>query len=430
MAVRAAQPALARKPAPCYYEAMGKYDLVVALAVWTLTMGVLPARLHAEAFHSGGVGQCDGCHSMHGSRDGAPLAQTSASGLLQGADPSSICLNCHAGQGAANSPAVFSPDGSALTPGGDFYWLTKNFSWFGGASPGNSHGHNIVALDFGLVQDALRPVAPGGTYPAAVLACTSCHDPHGRSAAGTMGGALPVADSGSYGDLPPSGATLGNFRLLGGVNYNGGGQAPGFTFLHDAPIAAQNPMIRFGESDASHVDYGAGMSEWCANCHPAYYQNQQHNVFAHPAGEVLPSYILTNYNTYLRSGDFSGDSAMAYLQFVPFERGQSTASLLNPTSTQGPGASAKVMCLTCHRAHGSAFRVGGRWDFDASLLVDSHPAASDAGVLGSDVLYSYYGRNIAAEFGASQKRFCGKCHAGHGSSISCAKCHVVHGSPR
>lgn len=391
------------------------YFLVMALAGWVLLMGTHVDPLGAESFHNGGVGQCDGCHNIHGSRDGVPLAQVSSRWLLQGADQSSICLNCHAGQGNPSSPSVFSPDGSALTPGGDFYWLTKNFTWVGGASAADSHGHNIVAMDFGLIPDALNSQAPGGTYPSVALGCTSCHDPHGRSGGGTAGGGGPVAGSGSYGDTAPSGAPLGNYRLLGGVNYNGGNKELGISFLHDAPVAAQNPMVRFGESDASHVDYGAGMSEWCANCHAGMINGQDMGGGGggrphHPAGKQMSFGKINTYNTYVRTGDLSGISATAYLQFVPFERGQSNPALLDPTSTEGPSANAQVMCLTCHRAHGSAFRVAGRWDLDAVLLVNSHPAVTDAGVWGNDVSYSYYGRNLEAEFGTAQVQFCEKCH--------------------
>ena len=68
------------------------------------------------------------------------------------------------------------------------------------------------------------------------------------------------------------------------------------------------------------------------------------------------------------------------------------------------------MCLTCHRAHSSAFRSIGRWDLDAVLLADSHPGPGDGGVAGNDVQHSYYGRNIPAEFGPDQGQFCEKCH--------------------
>ena len=41
------------------------------------------------AFHSGGVAECTGCHSMHSPAPG------SGAFLLQGNDDSSTCLNCH-----------------------------------------------------------------------------------------------------------------------------------------------------------------------------------------------------------------------------------------------------------------------------------------------------------------------------------------------
>ena len=73
-----------------------------------------------------------------------------------------------------------------MTPGGDFAWLKKtmNVTIRGttalDGNRGERHGHNIVAADFGYVADAVLTAAPGGTYPAANLACSSCHDPHGR----------------------------------------------------------------------------------------------------------------------------------------------------------------------------------------------------------------------------------------------------------
>ena len=126
--------------------------------------------------------------------------------------------------------------------------------------------------------------------------------------------------------------------------------------------------------------------------------------------EKLESDIIANYNSYLRTGDFSGTAANAYLQFIPFERGTSNADLLDPNSRQGPNANSNVMCLTCHRAHASAFDNSGRWDFKASLLSQSHPANGDAGVTPTDVQYSYYGRDISSEFGSGQGQFCEKCH--------------------
>ena len=82
----------------------------------------------ALAFHDGGVATCDGCHTMHNSVDGAANGNGGSVGtgvstwLTLGSDPSSTCLNCHNGTGSYH---MNSTDGSAATPGGDFYCLTK-----------------------------------------------------------------------------------------------------------------------------------------------------------------------------------------------------------------------------------------------------------------------------------------------------------------
>jgi hypothetical protein len=134
----------------------------------------------------------------------------------------------------------------------------------------------------------------------------------------------------------------------------------------------------------------------------------------HPAGTsaLLSGAMMANYNAYRRTGDFSGTAGTAYLALVPFEEGTTDLSRLDPSGTSGPGTSgpAQVMCLTCHRAHASAFPNIGRWDFSATFLAASHPRAGDSGLTGSDVLHSYYGRDMAAEFGSYQRQLCNKCH--------------------
>lgn len=289
--------------------------------------------------------------------------------------------------------------------------MTKSFSWLNGASPDYDHGHNIVAADYNLFADPVQSIAPGGTFPSAKLGCTSCHDPHGQVEGGTAGGSLPVSKPGSYGAGNNPGSISGNYRLLGDSEY----VADGYSFNTDAPVALQSSVNKYQETDSSHVDYGSGMSEWCGNCHGGIL-NSEHKAgdgnFEHPSGdgELLEQEILAMYNSYVKSGDFSGIAATSYLQFVPFERGTSSLQLLDPNSTAGPDATSNVMCLSCHRAHASAFPNAGRWDFTASLLVNSHPAIGDIGANTNDVYYSYYGRDIATEFGSGQGQFCQKCH--------------------
>ena len=71
----------------------------------TMLYGIAAAAFalapRAYAFHSGGVAECEGCHTMHntrGSGKAIPLAGGVGNGakyLLQGSDQSSTCLNCH-----------------------------------------------------------------------------------------------------------------------------------------------------------------------------------------------------------------------------------------------------------------------------------------------------------------------------------------------
>ena len=141
----------------------------------------------ALGFHSGGVAECGGCHSVHNPKGGGSF-------LLLGADQSSTCLICHekAGDTGPSSYHVSTaladmPTGTPpkqRTPGGDFGWLKKSYTFTirGGATveDGASHGHSIVAADYGYVGDPANVTAPGGTFPSAQLGCTSCHDPHGQ----------------------------------------------------------------------------------------------------------------------------------------------------------------------------------------------------------------------------------------------------------
>ena len=272
-------------------------------------------------------------------------------------------------------------------------------------SSADSHGHNVVAAEYGLNSDGGLAVAPGGNYPSSQLSCISCHDPHGQRA-GDGNGSIPVSRSGSYPGAASEDGAAGNYRLLGGREYG----TSGTSFSNDAPVAVAPTDWR--ETDQNHVDYGSGMSEWCADCHSAMNGG---GVAQHPAGEtaVFSGETAAVYGAYIRTGELSGSPDSSYLALVPFERGDAEPSFLDPTSSLGPepGVS-NVMCLTCHRAHASAFRSMGRWDLNATLLAESHPAVGDDGAGADDAQNSYYGRDMVAEFGAYQRSLCNKCHVG------------------
>ncbi len=101
-----------------------------------------------------------------------------------------------------------------------------------------------------------------------------------------------------------------------------------------------------------------------------------------------------------------------YSALVPFERQETDKTTLKDAiiSTAGPDAADNVMCLTCHRAHASAFNNGTRWDMEHELLAEGWPTAVNLIAMGAIANADYYGRDITAEFSAFQRSLCNKCH--------------------
>ena len=425
-----------------------KLSLVI-MAAALLTIGLSGMTY---AFHDGGVAYCDGCHTMHNSRNGTRMTinvlpvGTANTYLLQGQDQSSTCLNCH-GKGAAGGYHVYDPNAGFVgtgtpalnfTPGGDFAWLKKDYAWTtprAGTSPGKTHGHNVIAADFGLGADDRFPTgAPGGTYPQSALGCQSCHDPHGKTriidAAGSMAtpaigsAVLPIAESGSYGAIPTATSAVGVYRLLGGQGYYPKSAGAGFAFTANPPIAvAPDPYNQEEHNNYVRVAYGSGMSSWCSNCHTGLHNDAYPTNLRHPTDLKLTSVEIANYNAYKMSGDLTGTVATSYTSLVPFEEGSSDRAILatHASSTGGylvgADANSKVTCVTCHRAHTSAWDSAGRWNFRATFITEdgAYPAGGPAstesqGRLQPEWQAGMYNR-LPSAFATYQRSLCNKCHA-------------------
>lgn len=418
------------------------------LTAMALLMVLLRPEREASAFHDGGVGPCDACHAMH-----AASGQPSA--LLKASDPGSTCLNCHQQEGAVgpneyqvSTPLSDMPPGfppRQLTPGGDFGWLRKTYTWTAGLmqapqiSAGDRHGHNIVANDYFYASDALNSAAPGGVYPSTGLTCISCHDPHGkyrRNADGsiTASGAV-IEGSGSYALSrdPLAGASVGAYRLLGGKNYQPRALTGNFGFVNDPPAAvAPADYNRSEDATLTRVAYGSGMSEWCQNCHLA-----MHTIMstvtssapvAHPSGSAAKLGLTVSgyYNAYIKTGDLSGTAAASFLSLVPFEEGTANYLLLKSHARSddsflaGPDpVIAQVMCLTCHRAHASGWDGATRWNMKTDLIVSNGFYSQEGqtyqpygqGRTEREAQKAYYEMK-AGRFALNQDTLCYKCHTG------------------
>ena len=423
-----------------------------------MTIGLVSV---ASAFHSGGVAECEGCHSMHNSFEGSTnvtgrtFAQGTGIYLLKANDQSGSCLNCHNAADTAPSSYHVSTNGVTaydstvpveMTPGGDFAWLKKTMTFVvRGATttnPGERHGHNIVAADFGYVADADLTVAPGGTYPASNFACTSCHDPHGRyrrfadNSYATTG--LPIFNSGSYNNSanPTAQFAVGAYRILGGVGYQPKSLSGSFAFATDPMDAVVASTYNRAETtDGTGIAYGKNVSEWCTNCHTSMLQASYTSGMAglrHPAGNAanLTAAVVLNYNAYVTSGIMTNtNTAKAFSTLAPFGTNTQDRAVMKPQAVTGTGgnslhaaatASDNVNCLSCHRSHASAFESMIRWNYAGNEFMtaaDSANAAIYDSVNGKGTGYSqaqqqnaYYGRP-ATFFGPNARSYCNKCHA-------------------
>ena len=387
----------------------------------------------AFAFHSGGVAECEGCHSMH--------SPSSPSFLLVGGDQSSACLTCHDGPTlssyhvSSNGATTATP--ANRTPGGDFSWLNKTYTWSGGQSEGQAKGHNIVATDYGYVADSRHAFGPGGTFPTAQLGCQSCHDPHGKSRRlndGTIAATgAPIIGSGSYDNSvePAAGQAVGVYRILyTGVSPD---QPSGATYTTTPIAIAPATYNRTEATTQTRVAYGGGTltnswGNWCGTCHGDF--NSGDKTVHHPIDVALGADIAGKYNAYVGSGNMTGTSTTSYLSLVPFAEATTDYAQLklharnNDAYLQGPAAGDAVTCLSCHRAHASGFdemlRFYYTWEFmtfdgmypglDNPSMTSTRKPTQAGGRNMSDFQAAYYDR-APSKFATYNRALCNKCHA-------------------
>jgi len=367
--------------------------------------------------------------------------------LLVGTDQSSTCLTCHehAGDTGPSSYHISTAEGDMpagraplqRTPGGDFGWLKKTYTFSTEIEEGHRHGHNIVAADFNYVADPSNTTAPGGTFPASQLSCTTCHDPHGqwrRIQNGTLvNTGQPIKASGSYngaGNEPTATEAVGVYRLLAGAGYVvGGASFPGVPAAkapstYNQSEGTNQVRVAYGHPNtAGHTYWG----NWCATCHTGMHSDAN---YVHPVDETLGSTIAQNYGRYVKSGNLTGNSATSFLSLVPFATQTNDyavlAGLASNTNSQlsGPATSDRVTCLSCHRAHASgnlhALRYDNGYEFmtvgglylgsDNPNMTSSRAPLQHRGRTMAEWQATYYDR-LPTTWATYQRVLCNKCHA-------------------
>ncbi|MCD6199578.1 MAG: hypothetical protein J7K15_13595 [Deltaproteobacteria bacterium] len=305
-------------------------------------------------------GPCVNCHIMHNSQNGGDVDAGGPYGHLTKGN----CIGCHTGTNSGGGtstgtiPYVYSttePEyGTTTLAGGNFYWVADN----GGNN--DTKGHNVLGLS-GQDQEILDSEgAPGvwancaeschmtlaaeqTVYPELGSGCEGCHlaVKHHKSGSTTEG----IADEED-----------GWFRFCSG-HMSGGGH--GVEGIEDDDwqyeTASDNHNEYLGNAvnattTAGFYNLGNTMTAYCCGCHGGFHvQDDSGSWIRHPSDAIIPD-----------SGEYA-----AYTTYSP-EAPVARPSLTTVSSTVTPGTD-MVMCLSCHRAHGSPYDDMLRWDYDGQV---------------------------------------------------------------
>lgn len=347
----------------------------IGMAVLALFLLGNPCGVHAVV-----SGPCTDCHLMHVTDTVAPISNWPA---LVKAD----CLGCHSDSGRRtivnNTPVVFNmgeptypPDNSdtSVLAGGNFHWVIHALG-----ESRHQYGHNCFWINNRPDIDPNHTIAPGSRefkerdcqpchYTLTTFGCESCHQVSHHDAT-----------------FDPSNPSVNvPFRFLGPP-------------LPDSP----NPNVRawanehqyethrvYGVQDSDweqtlsysdhneycgskwgvNVDYSHSIDGFCRGCHQNIHMavpGSESSSFAspwlrHPSGVALPAEKKKEAYLYNTS---DGLTVGPYEPLVPLARTESAfAEMTGPSFMVTPGKD-EVMCLSCHRAHGSSYPDMLRWDY-------------------------------------------------------------------
>lgn len=336
---------------------------------------VLASSLSAIAMVKG---DCVNCHTMHNSQDGTSVDGRSDAGFGSTDSLENLlnndCIGCHSSTGSqtivtlgeTRIPIVYNlAVPTAPLAAGNFYWVETS---------GDEYGHNVRTVDsilnrapgigrcgsggnggLGGCHASLASIAvPQSSAPIIGNGCIGCHDPahHANDETALLSGGSKYV-----------GATGGGYRFINQAAFkfvSVGGHRPAAMVGIEDPDWEQQPDLEIHNEyqDSAGVSGEHGMSEFCTGCHGGYHALDGNAVgdmsspwLRHPAGIVLPA-----------DGEYAGYTE--YDPQVPIARANvaALAGMTGPSSTVTPGVD-KVMCLSCHRAHGSPYPDMLRWNY-------------------------------------------------------------------
>ena len=323
------------------------------------------------------TGRCDNCHTMHNSQGGSDLAGGPRAVLL-----TNSCVGCHSHAsaityplGTSTVPVVYTTGGEPTThlAGGNFWWVAT------GKGGRDAAGHNVLGISGVDAITLAGKFAPGSQYDCA----NSCHfslavaptsaNPTYNTAGGCEGCHLNVmhhANDGT-GTKYVDTAAKGWYRFLSahpgygagvkGIEHSGWGPSNGTVGGNNHNEYLGVPVDKRGSISLTNNTTTA----FCCGCHGNFHtQNanaatdpgSQSPWIRHPSDFVIPDV-----------GEYS-DMSISYNPLSPVARSATAMTALgnNPSGSVAAGAD-MVMCLSCHRPHGSPYDDLLRWGYDGMV---------------------------------------------------------------
>ncbi len=324
------------------------------------------------------VGQCSNCHTMHNSEDGSPVAKDNSGSTTATPNERLLkagCVSCHMaapGQVKDNGygPAVLhtgDPGGQgpgATNAGGDFYWVDAG---------SDSMGHNVIDLPNNSGVDPALGMTPPGfdetATPGALgdgqinggsstwstqLTCAGANGCHGRHNTANKFEAMQGTHHSNSSGILSSPTTIGSsYRFLSGI---AGTEDTDWQWTASSTDHNEYKGIHDGtdrQYDITTTEYSdkSTISYLCSKCHGAFHAKAANDSSyaagsdpwrRHPTDIELPA-----------TGEYSAynpDNGGNYSIETPV--GRTTLEAAADTVTPGTD-NAIVICMSCHRAHGS-----------------------------------------------------------------------------
>lgn len=332
---------------------------------------------------------CSACHTMHNSQGGQPMRFSDIDGPLEEPLPILLrggCIACHSVFGVSFDSSValssakrgktFAAQGrmrgtagpqvmSASPPtytwgdsagiaggtlaGGSFYWVTIN----------DAFGHNVTSIPGVEPDRRLGITPPGGEALAKALQCAGTNGCHGNN---TIADQLNSLEKGHHSNVQGvvDGKTVGgSYRFLLGVR---GIEDEDWEWT----VSATDHNLYAGEDRVAERNppSAASMSGFCAKCHGDFHNSTSGKSSAGEGGSKgFTSPWLRHPNDYDMAQGGGYDGYTAYDSKAPLAR---TIGTMSAGSKSSVAANQRIiMCLTCHRAHGSPNYAMLRWNYRA-----------------------------------------------------------------